>query len=383
MGRVIFAGARLFDGAAFHEGQALVTRAGQIEAIVPEAQRPEGQQIVLKGGVLAPGLIDLQVNGGGGVMLGAGAEPLEEIATICAAHAALGATGVLPTLITTSAAQTRRVLAAGVAAVGRVSGFLGLHLEGPHLDLKRPGCHPAEHIRPMDQDDLETLCEARAGLPALMLTVAPASVTPDQIARLTEAGVVVFLGHADCSFAEAEAAKQAGAQGVTHLFNAMSQLGSREPGLVGAALSLPLATGLIADGIHVAPQTAKLALQLAGERMFLVTDAMAVAGTDLTAFDLAGQRILRADGALRTENGTLAGADLSLPQALRFCIDRLGLSPAQALAMMTARPAQVIGAKAGRLSPGLPADLVHFNEDWRLARVWQRGVARQAKSETS
>ncbi|PTV95149.1 N-acetylglucosamine 6-phosphate deacetylase [Rhodobacter aestuarii] len=383
MGRVIFTGARFFDGAAFHEGQALVVCDGRIEAITPLAQCPEGEQIALKGGVLAPGLVDLQVNGGGGVMLGAGDDPVQEIATICTAHAALGTTSVLPTLITTSAAETRKVLAAGVAAVGRVPGFLGLHLEGPHLDPKRPGCHPAQHIRPMDQDDLETLCEARAGLPALKITLAPAAVTPEQIARLTEAGVVVFLGHAECSFAEAQAASQAGARGVTHLFNAMSQLGSREPGLVGAALSLPFAVGLIADGIHVAPETAKLALQLAGDRIFLVTDAMAAAGTDLAAFDLAGQRILRADGALRTENGTLAGADLSLPQALRFCLGTLGLPPAQALAMMTARPADVIGARAGRIAPGYPADLLHFTEDWQLARIWQGGAELQAKSPTA
>ncbi|PYF12056.1 N-acetylglucosamine 6-phosphate deacetylase [Rhodobacter viridis] len=381
MGRVILTGARLFDGQTCHDGKAVVLERAQIAAILPASDLPEGARIELGGGILAPGLIDLQVNGGGGVML-SGADPLTEIATICAAHARLGTTGLLPTLITTSSSLTRSVLAAGVAAVGRVPGFLGLHLEGPHLDPKRPGCHPAQHIRPMTEDDLDLICEARAGLPALMLTVAPASVTPAQITRLTAAGVTVALGHADCSFAEAQAAHAAGASAVTHLFNAMSQLGAREPGLVGAALSLPFAAGLIADGIHVAPESARLALRLAGERLFLVTDAMAVAGTDLLDFDLAGQRIHRANRSLRTENDTLAGADLSLPEAIRFCIEVLGLPPEQALAMATARPAALIGSNRGRIAPSLPADLVHFTEDWQVNRVWQGGKP-QAKSPTA
>ena len=382
MERLILSGARLFDGVRLRDGLAVVVVQGRIAAVLPEAEAPPGQTLRLAGGILAPGLIDLQVNGGGGVML-SGQEPLAELATICAAHARLGTTGLLPTLITTTPAHTRAVLAAGVAAVGRVPGFLGLHLEGPHLDALRPGCHPPHHIRPMTQDDLETLCEARAGLPALMVTLAPASVTPAQIERLSEAGVVVSLGHSEASFAQAQAAHQAGATAVTHLFNAMSQLGSREPGLVGAALSLPFAVGLIADGIHVAPPTAQLALRLAGDRLFLVSDAMAVAGTRLDGFDLAGRRILRRNGALRTENGTLAGADLSLPQAIAHCITALGVAPEQALAMATTRPAKVIGVQAGRIAPGLSADLVHFRDDWTVARVWQAGAEVQANSPTA
>lgn len=381
MDPVIFTGATIFDGTRLHEGAALVVRAGVVAALCPEQEAPEGRRIALAGGTLAPGFIDLQVNGGGGVML-SGDDPLAAIAAICAAHARLGSTGLLPTLITDSARATRAVLAAGVAAVGRVPGFLGLHLEGPHLDPKRPGCHPEQHIRPMTEDDVETLCEARAGLPALMVTLAPAAASLAQVAQLTEAGVIVALGHSEARYAEAKAAHEAGAQVVTHLFNAMSQLGNREPGLVGAALDLPFAMGLIADGIHVSPASARLALRLAGERIFLVTDAMAAAGTELTEFPLAGRRIFRRDGALRIENGTLAGADLSLPQAVKFCIETLGVAPAQALAMASARPADVIGAKLGRLAPGLPADLVHLGADWSLKGVWRAGEPVQAKVST-
>ena len=382
MERLIFTGAQIFDGTILHEGHALVVEDGRILGLVARHEATEGRQVQLGGGTLAPGLIDLQVNGGGGVML-SGDAPLQAIATICAAHARLGTTGLLPTLITDSFEATRAVLAAGVAAVGRVPGFLGLHLEGPHLDPRRPGCHPPQYIRPMQDEDIELLCEARAGLPALMVTLAPAAATPAQIAQLHDAGVVVALGHAEASYAEAAVAQAAGAHVVTHLFNAMSQLGSREPGLVGAALSLPFAVGLIADGIHVAPETARLALRLAGERIFLVTDAMAPAGTGLTEFPLAGRRILRKGAALRLENGTLAGADLSLPQAIRFCITDLGCTPEQALTMATSRPAAVIGAEVGRIARGLPADLVHFTEDWQLSRVWQGGVEVQANSSTA
>ncbi|HEY0212217.1 MAG TPA: N-acetylglucosamine-6-phosphate deacetylase [Paenirhodobacter sp.] len=374
MDRLILTGAKVFDGTALLDG-AVVVAEGRIAEIITQGEAggglPAGNRFDLRGGVLAPGLIDLQVNGGGGIMLD-GTATVDRIATICAAHARQGTTGLLPTLITDTAAATRSVLAAGIAAVGRVPGFLGLHLEGPHIDPERPGCHPADLIRPMGEDDLAVLIEAKTGLPALMITVAPAAVTPAQIAQLVAAGVVVSLGHAQATQAQVQAAAQAGARGITHLFNAMSPLGSREPGMVGTALGLPLAAGLIADGIHVAPETMRLALRLAGDRIYLITDAMAVAGTAMTEFQLHGRRILRQGGALRLENGTLAGADLTLPQAIRTLIG-LGVAPERALAMATSRPAALIHARAGQILPGLPADLVHFDADWQLARIWQAG----------
>ncbi|MCV2877253.1 N-acetylglucosamine-6-phosphate deacetylase [Sedimentimonas flavescens] len=382
MADLILTGAKIFDGESWHENHALVLRQGKIATLVPEDMAPDAPREQISG-TLAPGLIDLQLNGGGGVMLD-GAASVQSIATICEAHARLGATGILPTLITDSAAATQTVLAAAIAAVPRVPGFLGLHLEGPHLDPRRPGCHPSQHIRPMTEEDIEVLLEAVTGLPALMITLAPAAVTPEQIARLVGNGIIVSLGHSDCTYDEARSAIDAGASAVTHLFNAMSQLGSREPGLVGAALDLPVDVGLIADGIHVHPATLRMALAAKRNgRMFLVSDAMAAAGTDLAEFDLAGQRILRRDGALRLENGTLAGADLSLPQAIRTLITQAGVPAGQAIAMACAIPASVIGARAGRIAPGLPADLVLFDDDWNLTRVWRAGKVLQAKSSTA
>lgn len=383
MDRLIYTGARIFDGVTLHGKRALVVEDGKISAIVPAAAAPEGARVALAGGVLAPGFVDLQVNGGGGIMLD-GEAGVAEIATICAAHARLGATSILPTLITDTPAATRSVLAAGCAAVGRVPGFLGLHLEGPHLDIRRNGAHDAALIRPMMEEDLEILLEAKAGLPALFVTVAPAAVTLQQIEALERAGIFVSLGHADCTLSQARAAHGAGARGVTHLFNAMSQFTSREPGLVGAALSLPLHVGLIADGVHVHAESIRLALSAKAEgEIYLVSDAMAVAGSDADEFTLGGRTIWRKDRALRLAGGTLAGADLSLPQAVKFMVEVVGVAPERALAMASRTPAQIVGVQVGTLAPGAPADFVLLSDEWELQQVWRAGQPLQAKSSTA
>ncbi|MFN3847375.1 MAG: amidohydrolase family protein, partial [Paracoccaceae bacterium] len=188
---------------------------------------------------------------------------------------------------------------------------------------------------------------------------------------------IVSMGHTECTFAEAEAAIAAGARCATHLFNAMSQLGNREPGLVGAVLTHDIAAGLIADGIHVAPAALRVALSARPEGLFLVSDCMAAAGSDQTEFTLGGRRILRRDGRLTLEDGTLAGADLSLPQAVAVMVHQIGLPPERALAMATQTPANLIGRNdLGRLCNGARADLVHLSDDFRVLAVWQDGEKR-------
>lgn len=368
----VLSGATIFDGTRLLDDQALVLSDDRIHGIVPLGEAPGGSRIDLGGGILAPGFVDLQVNGGGGEML-CGRSGSAGIARILAAHRALGTTSLLPTLITDTNDATAAVLAAGISA-GDLPGFLGLHLEGPHLDPRRKGAHDAGLIRPMTETDLARLCEAARQLPALLVTLAPEAATPDQIARLTQAGVVVSLGHSDTTAAAAQAAMAAGARVVTHLFNAMSQLSAREPGLVGAALDGPADVGIIADGVHVADAALRIALaaKRRGE-VFLVTDAMAVAGTTLTEFSLGGRRILRRDGRLTLEDGTLAGADCDLAQAIRHVVAVGGAPVSRALAMATSIPARVIGAEAGHLRPGARADIVHLTADLRLAAVWQGG----------
>lgn len=369
-----FVCARVFDGMALHDDAILLTEGENVVGLAASA--PPGATVIdLGGGILSPGLIDLQVNGGGGLMVD-GQTDVHTLQNICRTHARMGTTGLLPTLITDTFAATARVIEAGVASVG-TPGFLGLHLEGPHLDPRRKGAHDPSLIRPMDESDLALLISAARRLPALMVTVAPTAVRPDQIGKLAEAGVIVSLGHTDCTYAEAEAAIDAGARCATHLFNAMSQLGNREPGLVGAVLSHDIAAGVIADGIHVAPATLRIALAARPDGLFLVSDCMAAAGTDQSEFTLGGRKILRRDGRLTLDDGTLAGADLSLPQAIAVMVHKIGLAPERALTMATRAPAQVIGREdLGHLHSGARADLVHLSDTFEVQGVWQGGERR-------
>jgi N-acetylglucosamine-6-phosphate deacetylase len=374
----VFKAAQVFDGWTLHKDAAVSLHDdGHIADLHPAARDvPPGAEVTDLGAViLAPGLVDLQVNGGGGVMIGRDTDA-DQLARICAVHAGLGATTILPTLITDTPEVTRNVIAAGIEATRRaVPGFAGLHLEGPHLDPARKGAHDARLIRPMTAEDLDLLCHAASRLPALMLTVAPHSVTPDQITTLHRAGAIVSLGHSDCTAAQARIAQEAGARCVTHLYNAMNALQNRAPGLVGAALTRPFKAGLIADGVHVAPECLEVALRMKGaDDLFLVSDSMAAAGTDITEFMLNGRRILRQDRRLTLADGTLAGADISLPQSVAHLVG-LGVPVARALAMASRIPADVIGARdRGRITPGARGDLVALSETMALRAAWRQDM---------
>ncbi|MEO1154637.1 MAG: N-acetylglucosamine-6-phosphate deacetylase [Pseudomonadota bacterium] len=374
MSVIAYTGARVFDGTVLRDG-ALVVEVGQVVVV---GDVPAGAQVVtLQGGVIVPGFVDLQVNGGGGVMLG-DAPSVETLQTMARAHAGLGATTILPTLIT----DTPEVTAAAIAAVAQavaegVKGIAGLHLEGPHLSVARNGAHDVALIRAMTEADEAMLIAAAKALPLLKITVAPESVSPYQIRRLTAAGIIVSLGHSDCSYEAAWDAIASGATCVTHLFNAMSPLTARAPGLVGAALSGPVSAGLIADCIHVHPATmrAACAAKLVPGGLFLVSDAMATAGSEIDTFTLNGREIRRANGRLTLADGTLAGADLDLATAVRNIV-ALGVDLSEALAMATSRPAKVAALTGGQgtLTSGAPADFVHLGEDLTLQAVWQAGT---------
>ncbi len=377
--RFALSAARVFDGEAWHEDAALVVADGMVEAILPRGELPAGVGVVDGGGaLLAPGFVDLQVNGGGGVMLNDHPD-LVSIATICAAHAPFGTTALLPTLITDTPATTAAAIAAGhAAAAKKVPGFLGLHLEGPHLSLARKGAHDPKLIRPMTDADSAMLVAAKDGLPVLLTTVAPESVTPEQVRALAGAGIVVSLGHSDTGYATARAYAGAGASMVTHLFNAMSQIGNREPGLAGAAVDTQtLAAGLIADGIHVDPATIGIALRAkrGAGTIFLVTDAMATIGTAMTSFTLNGRTVYRRDGSLRLPDGTLAGADLDMISAVRFMHRTVGVGLDEALRMASLHPARAAGQahRIGRLARGYAADIVSLSEDLGVSGVWIGG----------
>lgn len=379
MAATLLHGADIFDGSRLGPG-ALLIEDGRIAALLPaEATVPGARRVALDGGTLAPGFVDLQINGGGGVMLN-DAPDVATLATMAEAHAGLGSLTILPTLITDTPALTAAAVAAVEAAVRQgVPGIAGLHLEGPHLSLARKGAHDPDLIRPMGEGDLRFLIDAARRLPRLLVTLAPESVSNAQIAALAKAGVIVSLGHTDAGFETCRAAVAAGAGMATHLFNAMSQLGNREPGLVGAVLATgTLDAGLIADGVHVHPAAlrAALAAKAGPGALFLVTDAMAPAGSAIAAFTLNGREIRRADGRLTLADGTLAGADLDMARALRVMRDAVGVALDRALGMATAVPARVarLADRAGALGPGRRADLVHLTSDLHLAGVWRQGT---------
>lgn len=342
---VLFRNGPIFDGERLLEGHAALVRDGIVERVVPETDA-EGDVFDLEGDILSPGYTDLQVNGGGGVMLN-DAPSVETLGRIAQAHRGLGVTALLPTLITDTPKTTRAAIDAACKAVrAGVPGIAGLHLEGPHLSVARKGAHDPALIRRMEEADLERLVDAAKELPVLKVTLAPESVTEKQVTALADAGVLVALGHTDADYDTCRRYAAAGARCVTHLYNAMSQLGNREPGLVGAALADgALSAGLIADGIHVHPEAMRLAWKgkTGPGRIYLVSDAMAVAGSDETEFRLNGRVIRRNAGRLTLEDGTLAGADLDLTTAIRVLVEQVAVPLEDALAAATSVPAKLIG----------------------------------------
>lgn len=378
MTRFALKGARLFDGEAFHDDQAVVVADGRIEATMPVAQLDSGIAVTdLKGGVLAPGFIDAQVNGGGGALLN-DKPSVAVIRRMAEAFRAFGTTSMLPTVITDSPGITRQA-ADAVAAARRqgVPGIIGIHIEGPFLDPRRAGAHPPQHIRPIGAEDVAWLKGLDCGI--VLLTVAPSHVAPEIIRDLTQSGIIVSLGHSEATAKEAQAALAAGARGFTHLFNAMSQLQNREPGMVGAALTDPSSyCGIIADGHHVHPLALQVALKTKPKgRLFLVTDAMPPAAGGPPRFSLQGREVIARNGRLELDQGTLAGSILTMDEAVRFCVTALGLDVAEALRMAALYPAQFLKADRdlGRIAPDFRANLVHLTDVLSVTRTWIDGEA--------
>ncbi|MFS2153501.1 N-acetylglucosamine-6-phosphate deacetylase [Rhizobium sp. Rhizsp42] len=380
MSRKIFTGARIFDGERFHDDRALVVADGRIETIASLNDLPDGETIELDGGILAPGFIDAQVNGGAGRMLNDEPSPAS-MYRIAEGHRPYGTTSLLPTLITDTGEATAAAIDAAKEAVKANRGVAGLHLEGPHLAPARKGAHLAELMRPVEDRDVKALSAAAEAIGTLLVTMAAEQVTARQVRELSEAGVTVSIGHSDCTSEAAEARFDAGARGVTHLFNAMSQLGHRTPGLVGAAIDHPAVwCGIIADGHHVDPKALRTALRAKrGEgKLFFVTDAMSLVGSAENSFTLNGRTVRRETGAfcsrLVLSDGTLAGSDVDMASAIRYGLTYLDLSLSEALRMATLYPARFLKLDdRGRLAPGLRADLVHMTDGIKVKQTWISG----------
>ena len=371
-------GGRIFDGRQWHEGESLIVEKGRVAAISADIPA-HARRIDAGGALVVPGFIDLQVNGGGGVMFNSEPTP-EGIARIARAHARFGTTKLLPTLITDNRAVTAEARKAGREAAARaLPGFLGIHLEGPHLSVSRKGAHDPDLIRPMEPADLDALSSYRDEAGLLLTTLAPESVTQDQVKRLAAAGVAVSLGHTDTTCATALSYFAAGARMATHLFNAMSPLGHREPGLVGAAIDSPSAfAGLIADGFHVDPVAMGVALRAkrGPGKIFIVTDAMSTIGTDDTGLLLNGRPIFREGGKLTLADGTLAGADIDMLSSVLFVHRTLGLPLEEALRMASLYPAEAMGVadRFGGLLPGHAADFILLEPSLSIRSVFIDGI---------
>lgn len=367
---------RLFDGEEFRKERAVAIEGERIVGVLPRRDLPDGARCLdFSEGTLAPGFIDLQVNGGGGIMFNN--EPTADaVDRITAAHRGAGTTGLAPTLISDVVATQRAGVAAAIAARARGNrGVLGVHIEGPFFERSKRGTHADGMIRPMDRDDMDWLLGLR-DLPVI-LTLAPEHLAAGQIRLLADAGIRVCAGHSDASFEQIQAALAEGLCGFTHLFNAMSPLTARAPGVVGAALDDPESwAGVIADGHHVHPASIRIAHRAkAAGRLLLVSDAMAVVGTEEVSFELYGERVDLQEGRLVNAQGALAGSAIGLNDAVRYSHREVGLPLSECLRMASLYPARCLGLEAdlGRIAPGCRADLVLFDGDFAVTDTWVAG----------
>lgn len=368
---------RVLRAGALRDGEAVLLDGDRISAIVPAGDVPaDAARHDLEGAMLLPGFIDTQVNGGGGVLFN-DSTSVEGIAAIGAAHRRYGTTGFLPTLISDDLDVIRHAVAAVDAAIEQgVPGVLGIHIEGPFLNVERRGIHRADKIRALDDEGLAILTSLKRG--RTLVTLAPERTTPATIRRLTDAGVIVAAGHSNATYEQSIAAVEAGATGITHLFNAMSPLTSRAPGLTGASLERPeLICGIIVDGHHVSPTTLKIALRCKPpEQLMLVTDAMPSVGSDSDEFMLQGRHIRVVDGICRDEDGTIAGSHLDMAAALANAVRMLGAPIETAACMAAHAPAAFLGLgdSLGQIAVGYRADLVALDEAFGVTRTWIGGV---------
>jgi N-acetylglucosamine-6-phosphate deacetylase len=375
----------LFDGDCLLANHSVIIENGHVIRVLPNAELPDDiDRQVLGAGILAPGFIDVQVNGGGGVMFN-NLPHRTAVDRMTTAHRAYGTTGMMPTLIS----DTHRVRQAGIDAVREAQAqgnrsVLGIHIEGPFFDPTRRGTHLAAMIRPPTAEDITWL--ASLGDLAVVLTLAPELLAAGQIRELSEAGIIVCAGHTNASYQQVARAIAEGLRGFTHLFNAMSPLAAREPGTVGAALdSDDTWAGIIADGHHVHAASIRLAHRMkpAG-KLILVTDAMATVGSEDACFELYGERIEEQGGRLINADGALAGSAIGMIDAVRIATTVAGIPLEESLRMAALYPAEFLqrGTEFGRISSGYRADLVHFDTDFKVHGTWVAGAHQSHRNET-
>lgn len=373
---IALTGCRIFTGTEFLDDHAVLLLGKRIEAVCLRSKITDNFEIIdLNGGILAPGFIDVQVNGGGGALLN-DKPTVETVKRIAEAHRKFGTTGLLPTVITDSADVLSQAISAVRSARKDLPNILGLHIEGPFIDAAKKGAHDPRFIRMMTEDDVAQIQKCDCG--AVMLTVAPNSVSAQFIRDLTQAGVFVSLGHSEATFKQANEALAAGASAFTHLFNAMSQMSGREPGMVGAALDDSRSfIGIIADGFHVDDAVLKIALAATSlDRFMLISDAMPSAAGGPREFLLQGRTVNLKVGRLTLRDGTLAGSNLTMDEAVRYSVKHLGISLAHGLRMASLNPARFLRAdhELGRIEAGYLGSIVHLDQSLHVQNTWVEGT---------
>lgn len=366
----------IFTGEQWLANQAVIIDGEHIADVCPAKQLPANvsQTIDLEGQRLIPGLIDTQVNGGGGVLFNQ-ATTAEALRVMGAAHRRFGTTGFYPTLISDDLEVVTQAIAAVEQAIAeKVPGVLGIHLEGPFLNPERKGVHNADKFKIIDEAAFQLLTSLKSG--KTLITIAPELTTPDMIRRLANAGVIVAAGHSAANYEQTRIALTAGVSSFTHLFNAMTPFTSREPGMVGAVLEDKHSwCGIIADGFHVHPAAIKVAHQAkAPGKMVLVTDAMPSVGAEDKNFTLYGEQIFYSEGKLTTASGTLAGSDLDMLAAVRNSIRMADIEADEAIRMASTYPAAMMGEeRLGAIKPGFFASMILIDENYQLLRSWING----------
>lgn len=368
--------ARVLTPDGFVEGLAVLMQDGLIvDLIADEALPADTVRQDLDGAALLPGFIDAQVNGGGGALFNNDTS-VDAIRTIAQAHRRFGTTGLLPTLISDDAEVMARAVAATRAAIeAGVPGVLGIHLEGPYIAPARKGTHDAAKFRVPDDSEVAMATSLDNGV--TLLTLAPEQVPADTIRAMVARGAIVVAGHTAATYEQIRAGIDAGVSGFTHLYNAMSPLQGREPGAVGAALEDDGCwCGVIVDGVHVHPASLRVALAAKPRgKVFLVTDAMPMVGSDDPSFDLYGETITAVDGVVRNAAGSLAGSALDMATAVRNSVHLVGLPLEEAARMASTYPAEFLGLgdTHGRIVPGWRADLVALDADLQVVGTWIGG----------
>lgn len=369
--------AHIFNGQSILEGHAVIIDGDKVVEVLPREQLPDSidNRFDMAGKYLVPGFIDLQVNGGGGVMFN-NAPTVEGLRTIANAHRRFGTTGLLPTLITDSFEVMKQAIAAVQQAIAEgVPGILGIHLEGPFLNPDRKGAHDEEKFCLIDEQGLEIITSLGVG--KTIVTIAPELTTADMIKRISDKGLTICAGHTGADYEQTCDALAAGVKGFTHLYNAMTPLQSRAPGMVGAALNDENSWfGIIADGFHMHPAAFRVAIaakQTGGA--VLVTDAMSTVGANDKSFVLDGETIYAVDGRCTNAAGSLAGSDLDMNAAIKNAMKFARISWTEAVRMASLYPAQAIGLEHqfGYIKAGYQASFVELDEQQNVLATWIDG----------